>query len=244
MRQTTRFSFRTFTFFFVFLIGFAGAVLAAEESVEVTPSSEQRCGATLARAVQDAYRGVRTLSADFEQTMRTATIGSRESHSPPSTYRGKLLMEKPGKMRWTYESPEPSIVVSDGKTLWIYDPQAREVQKLPMAQGLAEMAGVRFLLGDRDILQDFRASAQSCSATEDAWLELIPREATNYEALRLRVEAGTGRVLATEVHDLFGNITKVELANPHPNESIPASQFSFQVPSGVEVIELSPNPSR
>jgi len=240
----TNFFFRALTMLPLLLFGFASAICAAEEPVGVVPAAEQLCGATLARAVQDAYRGVRTLSADFEQTMRTATIGSRESHSPPSTYRGKLLLEKPGKMRWTYESPEPSVVVSDGKTLWIYDPQAREVQKLPMAQGLAEMAGVRFLLGDRDILQDFRVRAQSCPTAEDAWLELIPREATNYEALRLRVEAGTGRVLATEVHDLFGNVTNVELSNPHPNQPIPAGQFSFQVPSGVEVIELSASPSR
>jgi len=244
MLPKTSHAIRTFTLLSVLWIGVAATALASEETLEVVPTPERDCGVTLAQAVQAAYRDVRTLSAEFEQTMRTASIGSRESPSPPVTYRGKLLLEKPGKMRWTYESPEPSVVVSDGKILWIYDPQAREVQKLPMAEGLAEMAGVRFLLGDRDILQDFRVRAKSCDAKGDAWLELVPRQMTNYEALRLRVQAGTGRVLATEVHDLFGNVTKVELFNPHLNEPIPASQFSFQVPSDVEVIELSPSPSR
>jgi len=49
--------------------------------------------------------------------------------------RGRVVFAKPGRMRWVYESPEPSLVVSDGETLWIYDPAAREAQRLPVTQG-------------------------------------------------------------------------------------------------------------
>ena len=41
--------------------------------------------------------------------------------------RGEVQIKKPGKMKWVYNSPDPQILVSNEKTLWLYAPQAERI---------------------------------------------------------------------------------------------------------------------
>ena len=35
---------------------------------------------------------------------------------------GKAIFKKPGMMKWDYISPDTQQIVSDGKTIWIFQP--------------------------------------------------------------------------------------------------------------------------
>src|SRR5262245_51305470 len=113
-----------------------GAIAAGDEKApksQRTQSQADRCRDRAATAVQKRYEGVCDVSAQFIQTTHGARLGTTPEN--PAASRGRVTLAKPGKMRWTYEDPEPSVVVSDGKTVWIYDPAFNEVQKLPAAEG-------------------------------------------------------------------------------------------------------------
>ena len=43
------------------------------------------------------------------------------------TERGRLLIKKPGKMRWEYTTPEKKLFVSDGVKIYSYIPQDKQV---------------------------------------------------------------------------------------------------------------------
>ena len=76
-----------------------------------------------------------------------------------------------------------------------------------------------------------------------AELELRPREAATYERIDLVVDLATGWILATTVHDLFGNRTEVAFSELRPNEGAPAERFRFDPPEGVRVLSLeAPEP--
>jgi outer membrane lipoprotein carrier protein len=141
-------------------------------------------------------------------------------------------------MRWTYEEPEPSLVVSDGKTVWIYDPAFAEVQKLPAAEGFLTGAAAQFLLGAGDMRRDFKVTAVSCDETA-AELELVPRQPATYEKLFLHVDPSSGDVRQTRIVDLLGNVTVVEFRDQRFNLKPSDSEFHFQVPEGTKVIELA-----
>jgi len=128
---------------------------------EKEASATDRCGERAAIAVQSRYEGVRDVSARFEQNTHAARLGT--TPSAPAASRGRVTLAKPGKMRWTYEDPEPSVVVSDGKTVWIFDPAFGEVQKMPAAEGFLTGAAAQFLLG----VGNMRAISRSarCRAT-------------------------------------------------------------------------------
>jgi outer membrane lipoprotein carrier protein len=212
---------------------FAAEADTAQKSAAVTPECRDRA----AKAVQSRYNGVRDVSARFEQTTHAAHVGSQPAK--PVASRGRVVLAKPGKMRWTYEEPEPSLVVSDGKTVWIFDPAFGEVQKLPAAEGFLTGAAAQFLLGAGDMRRDFNVSAVSCaeSATQ---LELIPREPASYEKIFLEVDPASGDVRGTRIVDLLGNQVLVEFREQRFNTRPADSEFRFEVPAGVKVIEISP----
>jgi len=210
----------------------SSGVAAAAEKDDATA----RCGKRAASAVQSRYEGVRDVAARFEQTTHAARLGA--SPSAPAASRGRVTLAKPGKMRWNYEDPEPSLVVSDGKTVWIFDPAFGEVQKMPAAEGFLTGAAAQFLLGAGDMRRDFNVSTVSCSDAA-AELELIPRQPATYEKVFLGIEPGTGTVHRTRIVDLLGNVVSVEFREQRFNLNPPDSEFRFQAPDGVKVIEIS-----
>lgn len=200
-----------------------------------TSSEAQGCAEAVADRVQAHYEDVRDLAARFEQTSRSVAFGSAATADPPA--RGRVVFAKPGRMRWSYEEPEPSLVVSDGETLWIYDPAAGEAQALPVDEGFLSGTAIQFLLGEGQLTETFRVSAESC-AERPVVLDLVPRRDATYERLRLWVDPASGAVAATEVVDLFGNRTHVAFADVQVNRDPAPDLFRFEPPQGVEVMRL------
>jgi len=186
--------------------------------------------------IQRRYESVRDLSADFEQTTRSVALGAAGA---TASSRGSVVFAKPGKMRWAYQAPEESLVVSDGTWLWIYDPAHREVQKLPVGEGFLSGAAIQFLLGAGQIRRDFEVSAETCS---DAKVELVlvPRRDASYEKLRVRSDPATGELLETTVVDLLGNVTQIAFHGMRTNLGPSDDLFRFRAPAGVRVIDIEP----
>jgi outer membrane lipoprotein carrier protein len=191
----------------------------------------QDCARAIAARVQARYDGVADLEARFTQKSRSVAFGGASEMQAS----GVALFAKPGRMRWTYEKPEPSLVVSDGKTLWIYDPTAREAQEFDVGQGFLSGTAVQFLLGEGRILDAFEVSAPTCTG-ESVRLFLKPREEASYESLELVVDPRTGDVRGTAVVDLFGNRTDVEFASLRVNRHPDAARFRFTPEPGVQVL--------
>jgi outer membrane lipoprotein carrier protein len=208
------------------------AAASAEGGVPVAAGGD--CAGRVAAALQRRYESVRDLSARFDQSTRSASLGGPGSETKS---RGRLLFAKPGRMRWTYEEPEPSLVVSDGKRLWIYDPGHHEVQQLSVTEGYLSGAAVSFLFGQGEILRDFEIRALACGDAE-ATLELVPKQPATYEKLRARIDPRSGELIATTVIDLLGNATTVALHETRVNQDPAAELFRFEVPQGVQVIDL------
>lgn len=214
--------------------GPAGAAPSAPDS------AAGDCAEAVARKVQQRYERVDDLSARFEQTTQVASFGA-ESTAGSEHASGVVVLAKPGRMRWSYEKPEPSLVVSDGHTVWLFDPQKREAQRFPNAESFLSGAAIQFLLGKGQLLDTFRVSAQRCDH-DGVLLDLAPREPATYERLQLLADPATGEIRETAVFDLVGNATRVSFSHVELNRHPPASLFRFEPPSGVQVIELPENP--
>ena len=219
------------------MLGLSGGAKGNGDPPGPSSPGAAACAEGAVDAVQRRYRSIRDLSARFTQTTRSVALGGRPS-SPALESTGTVVLAKPGKMRWSYEQPDESLVVSDGEILWLYDPLHREAQRLSVAQGgYMSVAAIQFLLGAGDIRREFRVEAESCEAG-DAWLELLPRKPASYEKLRIRTDPRSGEILATTVVDLLGNVTEVSFTEIRPNLDPPSELFRFDPPSGVRVIEL------
>lgn len=197
----------------------------------------ERCSDRAVAAIQKRYEGVRDISARFEQSTRAVTMGAGSSE--PVVSRGQVVLAKPGRMRWAYEEPESSLVVSDGSTIWLYDPAFGEAQKLPATGGFLHGATAQFLLGAGDIRRDFAVTAVACSE-ERAELELVPKEPAGFEKVFLEVDPASGDVRSTRIVDLLGNVVSVRFEDLRTNLDPPSDRFRFVPPEGVKVIEVAP----
>jgi outer membrane lipoprotein carrier protein len=198
-------------------------------------AADAKCRADAIKAIQHRYEAVKDLRARFEQTTRGAAISGRAPAESRS--RGQLVVAKPSRMRWSYEEPEPSLVVSDGKTLWIYDPAFKEAQRMPVGEGFLSGAALEFLLGRGEMERDFDVRLVSC-AQDAVELELRPRTPTSYEKLTLLANPRSGDVSRTRIDDLLGNVTTVQFSDLKVNVDPPADTFRFVPPEGTKVIEV------
>ena len=192
-----------------------------------------------ARTVQARYDGIRDLSARFEQRSESATFAGSPLMDDAAK-KGDVVFAKPGRMRWTYAEPDPSVVVSDGDVLWIHDVSGGTATRVEVTAGYLTGAALQFLLGDGQILESFDVLATACEG-EVVHLDLMPREESSYERLGL-VATAEGDITETSITDLFGNRTTIRFEDIVVNRAPAAEVFEFEPPEGVEVIDYAAAP--
>ncbi len=212
---------------------------AGAEPAAPVPAVDAGCVDAAITAIQKRYETARDLAARFEQSTWSVTLGAGRGGAAPATSRGSVVFAKPGKMRWTYEEPEESLVVSDGETLWLYDPFHQEAQKMPVGDGWLSGAAVQFLLGEGDMRRDFRVTGLACDAGS-VELELHPRSAASFEKLGIVADPASGDLRRTRITDVLGNVTEVAFTDIRVNREPKAETFRFEAPEGVDVIEVEP----
>jgi len=183
---------------------------------------------SLLEELRRTYESTRDLSGRFVQTSQLAAAGMDR------VVGGKVLFKKGGKMRWTYEGDDPQEIVSDGKTLWIYQVRDRTVVKKDLA-GLPPSSRLAL-----DLLSGFAGVTEAfdVKACGEACLELRPRE-TRPELTRviLQLEPKAREVRSVTTEDSLGNRTRVDLKDLKWNTGVKDDAFNFKAPRGVEVLE-------
>jgi outer membrane lipoprotein carrier protein len=152
-------------------------------------------------------------------------------------------VKKPGKMRWDYEGKggKPGqVLVSDGKTLWIYNPDDKAVIRDEIG-GALERTPLAFLMGLGELTRDFDVARPAQPVTlgraGDVVLLLTPRTPiAALQELYLAVDPARSLVTAALIVDPFANRTRIAFDQIRQNTGVPDSRFSFDVPPGVQVV--------
>src|SRR5262245_11529392 len=106
----------------------------------------------LAQALQKKYAGIKDFSADFVHIYEGGVLKKK------TTERGKLVIKKPGKMRWDYTSPEPKVFVSDGFKMYSYVPADKQVVVSSVPAEDEAASPTLFLSGKGNLARDFTPS--------------------------------------------------------------------------------------
>lgn len=190
--------------------------------------------ADIARSLQRKYSGIRDFSADFTQDR---TGGPLNKHQ---TQRGKVLIKKPGKMRWDYQSPEKKLFISDGINLYTYLPQDRQVLITPMPSDDKATTPILFLAGKGDLTRDFVPSLTPLAngmPQGSQSLKLTPNtRQADYEWLTLTFDPITLTLRGLSTLDAQGSVQTFTFLNWKDNPGLDDKQFAFKAPAGVDVI--------
>jgi outer membrane lipoprotein carrier protein len=195
-------------------------------------------GRALALLVQRSYARAGDFSARFAQTYTYAALGrAREST-------GRVMVKKPGLLRWEYETPDKKLLVVDGKAFWQWVPDDNQVMVNRHFQGGELSSAFTFLWGKGDLTREFTPREiplpEALAKVEGAQraLELLPKKPSAQIQRVVFAVDGSGTVRASLVTDAQGNDNRLIFSEAKTDSALPDALFHFEVPKGANVQEL------
>ena len=117
--------------------------------------------ATLAQAqsvkqeLQHKLAQLAPFSADFVQQVTSAEGDSL------LTAEGEMQVQRPNKFRWETVSPDPQLIVSDGNSLWFYNPFVEQVSIYTLDDAIANTPFSLIAGADKTAWDSYRVSKQA-----------------------------------------------------------------------------------
>ncbi len=200
---------------------------SGERAFPAAPSAAD----AIVQAVQARYDATTDLSGDVTQETNVVRLNKT------IVARGTVAFKKPGKMRWELANGDREVIVSDGKTLWMYRPEDQQVLRMPFDSAFRSSTPISFLTGVGKIAENFRVAFEGA---EDGRLRLRlepKRQEADVGVLWLLVDATSFDIVGAEVQDPLGNRSKLTFQNVRRNQGLSDTLFEFAVPAGVDVLE-------
>ena len=172
-------------------------------------------------------KGLKGLDGQFSQQVFDARGKQKETSS------GRVAVSAPRLFRWEYVKPYPQLIVADGKTVWVYDPDLQQASKRP--QGAEEASSpLAILLDPAKLDRDFTVKEAGASNGIE-WLQLAPKQA---DAAFKTAKLGFGKAGLAEMEyvDALGQRTKISFSGWKRNPGFAKGTFVFVPAQGVDVI--------
>lgn len=181
-----------------------------------------------ARASLQAFStGLQSVTADFSQSV-TDGNGHRGDES-----RGTLALQAPRQFRWITTAPFEQTLIADGERVWIYEPDLQQVSV--RSQNAEEAHSPLTVLTDLGQLDSQFTTSDAGSHDGLAWLKLVSKaKEPEFEYAELGFDAQT--LQRMRFKDQLGNSTEIRFSQWKRNPKLPASDFHFTPPAGVDVI--------
>ncbi len=181
--------------------------------------------------LQSKYNKISTLSAEFAQVHTSRDQRERREN-------GRLLLKKPGRMKWDYTAPEEKHFISDGKWLYEYVPAEKSVTRSSIKETGDMRAPFAFLLGQGNLRQEFRRiefAKESPVNAGNKVLRLLPKHLQDFDELLIEFDPNSFLIERLSIIEPDRDRSDFIFSNIKENVSAPSAEFAFKAPPGVEV---------
>ena len=165
------------------------------------------------------------ISGSFSQTVKSKKKTQSSS--------GSFQILRPGLFKWTYNKPYEQVIVGDGKTIWLYDTELKQVTKSGQDQTIGDSPAA--ILSNKDALESSYTLKEDGSSNGIDYVLATPkRNNAGYQFIRIGFK---GDVLsAMELKDSFGNQTSISFSGLNTKPNLSSGMFKFTPPKGVDVL--------
>jgi outer membrane lipoprotein carrier protein len=181
------------------------------------------------------YRSLSSLRADFVQVIDNPMIDSAES-------RGTLVQAGEDKLAMRFTDPPGEAIVIDGQHVWIYTPSTTPGQVIRMSVPSGPVYGYNMLAWLLDHpAERYKASYVRTDRLNGRTVDIVqlvpavPDLPFERAVLWLDREDGLPRRL--EISEPSGATRTLTLSKVRTNQKVPKGTFTFEVPSGVRVVD-------
>ena len=173
---------------------------------------------------------IETLAADVVQLIIESDGGVLEESDI------EMLLKKPDGFYWETLTPFPELIVTDGSTLWNYQPDLEQVVIEAWDSSRSELAA-QLLSGNIESLDgEYTIESVTPSESEHQEFELIPRAADNVYQL-ISINFMRDELESIYLNSKNGQQTVWRFENVIRNSPIDDAQFQFVPPENIEIIE-------
>jgi len=208
---------------------------AAPPSTPAAPAQGGRQDANeILRHVEQTAAGIRTLEADFTQSLRVPLLNTDRTST------GKLYQRKPDRFLMRFTDPAGDVMVADGRYFWIYYPSTDRTQvvRTSIAQGGEQADFQKQFLSNATDRFVATLNGQEAVAGRPAWaLTLVPKRESPYKVVRIWVDREDYMVRRFEMTEENNSVRRVELRNLKVNQPVSDALFTFTPPAGAHVFE-------
>jgi len=191
----------------------------------------------IVKAIQQKYKAVEGLEAKLVQVNYIATLDQFRE------FRGEFSFKKPYFFDMKVNYPTSQRQTFDGQYLWIYTPANNQVLKNQVSPDLLNHPLISLLSTMENLEKDFFVVVNNTKEGLDLSLKLtLKQPQSEVRELLVKLEKEHYRIKELTIYFTSGNYTRIVLTKLKENPEIPAQQFYFSPPPGVEVVE-TPSPS-
>ncbi|UTF60325.1 outer membrane lipoprotein chaperone LolA [Gilvimarinus sp. DA14] len=165
-----------------------------------------------------------SLKGEFTQVLQD------ESGSELERSQGEFVLQKPGRFYWQTHDPFPQTLVSNGETIWLYDPDLMQVTVRQVSDDLQRTPALLLSESAAKVAQAYKVSEPVNNQ-----FVLEPREEDAlFESLTLVFAAD--QVAQIQLLDGLGQTTVFTFESAQQNQPVDESLFEFAIPEGVDVL--------
>lgn len=200
----------------------------------------------IADRIQEKYESITSFTATFEQTQTRAAIGIS------TDFKGVIHFKQPALIRWETVEPEEAheIIVVGEEKVWDYVVDMNTVNIMGRAQLLSSKTLMRFISGRANLKEDFRVEDVwdgDERLKEDHWKDsglllfrLVPFEPEAGMMLAyIGVDPDSMMLTRVMTVDYQGNANEMRLTSIDTEAKIKDSLFTFEMPEGVDVNDMT-----
>ena len=173
------------------------------------------------------YNHLQSLQARYTERYQGMGMDRTES--------GTLLLRKPGRMRWAYDTPAGKVFLLDGKDAISYTPGDPQASRLPSRQLDDLRSPLRFLLGHTELAKELDHLSVAPVAGGFDLAGTPHNMGPRIQSVILTVDT-QGVIHTLEIEETDGARTTFTFTGLHENVPAPDSDFVFAPPPGVTVV--------
>jgi outer membrane lipoprotein carrier protein len=203
-------------------------LLPAEDAEEAQSAAE------ILRRTEARADGIRTLEADFVQSVRVPLLNQTQNSA------GRLFQRKPDRFLMRFSQPAGDVMVADGRYFWLYYPSSDRTQviRTSIAKGGGSVDLQRQFIGNATArFVPTLNRSETVDGHDTHVLTLVPRQASPYRILRIWVDKRDFTVRRFETTEENESVRRVELRNIRVNQPIADNVFVFTPPRGTQVFD-------
>ncbi len=144
---------------------------------------------------------------------------------------GTLAVKKPNLVHWKTAEPDESLIISDGSTLWFFDPFVEQVSAYLLDKALMNTPILLLTSSDPTLWQHYSVS----SLDENNYLIHANDNNAQVKTLELRFEANSNVLESFTILDATGQLSIFKLSQFDVINLPENSLFTFEIPEGIEL---------